>query len=461
MHSRQEILRALTVKRLKRLARANGLVLPHSPSKARCVAELANSAHTTVALLQQLTAQDLSALCRALHLRLSKRNKPGMIESIVGNSPHKLRSRLMRSLRKLGFSFSKGKPCPPCADEDKENVRRLHAAAVEHRRDRARPRLLKKEPFLLTNFASAREMSVDHFMPRLVEVVGDSVEELLFRYIALHWSIPVSSGYGRRLRFLVRDEYNSKVVGIIGLGDPVFALGARDSWIGWHREDRRQRLNNVMDAFVLGAVPPYASLLAGKLVAMLAASDEVRAAFKRKYGGAKSLIAARENDGELVIINTTSALGRSSIYNRLSFPNGSRFVRVGTTRGYGDFQFLNGLYDTVSEFAISNCPNSAKHSRWGTGFRNRREVVKKCLQSIGLSTDCLYHGVEREIFLAPLAENASQFLKGQDPSPIYYTQSCAQIAAWFKQRWMIPRWHRQSDPLRFEPDEYSLWNGRS
>ena len=40
------------------------------------------------------------------------------------------------------------------------------------------------------------------------------------------------------------------------------------------------RLRNVMDAFVLGAVPPYRELLCGKLVAMLAASDEVRDAFR-------------------------------------------------------------------------------------------------------------------------------------------------------------------------------------
>jgi hypothetical protein len=52
-------------------------------------------------------------------------------------------------------------------------------------------------------------------------------------------------------------------------------------------------------------------------VAMLCASDEVRQAFQRKYGKGESLITGTTADGRLALIATTSALGRSSIYNRL------------------------------------------------------------------------------------------------------------------------------------------------
>jgi hypothetical protein len=68
-----------------------------------------------------------------------------------------------------------------------------------------------------------------------------------------------------------------------------------------------------MDAFVLGAVPPYSSLLGGKLVAMLAASNEVRSAFKKKYSNQRSLIRRKKLDGRLALLITTSALGRSSL----------------------------------------------------------------------------------------------------------------------------------------------------
>jgi hypothetical protein len=65
----------------------------------------------------------------------------------------------------------------------------------------------------------------------------------------------------------------------------VFSVKARDEWVGWTVEKRRERLKHVMDAFILGAVPPYSYLLGGKLVAMLAASNEVRQAFREKYRG--------------------------------------------------------------------------------------------------------------------------------------------------------------------------------
>ena len=43
-----------------------------------------------------------------------------------------------------------------------------------------------------------------------------SFDGLLWRWLSLHWSIPVSSGYGRRLRFLVVDEgHQGKVIGLI------------------------------------------------------------------------------------------------------------------------------------------------------------------------------------------------------------------------------------------------------
>jgi len=68
-------------------------------------------------------------------------------------------------------------------------------------------------------------------------------------------------------------------------------------------------LHHALDAFVLGSVPPYSSLLCGKLIALLVASDEVREAFRRKYGGRSSVITERTLDGSLALITTTSATG--------------------------------------------------------------------------------------------------------------------------------------------------------
>lgn len=374
-----------------------------------------------------------------------------------------LRERIVRSLRIQGFRVRNGTILPP-KELSKERIRDLHETAVEHRIDRAKDGLSRMEKELLGRVASGKEICPSRITPRLVKVLPESEEELLFRYASLHWSIPVSSGYGRRLRFLVVDDHNGKLIGLIGLGDPVYSLGPRDEWVGWAVSDRKKRLGNVMDAFVLGAVPPYSFLLCGKLVAMLAASDTVRHAFKRKYGGARSVITRKVHDGRLALITTTSALGRSSVYNRLRLGDRLLYKSVGYTKGSGEFHFSNGLYGAIAEFAEEHCEPTAKQARWGTGFRNRREVIKKSLPALGLSSDWVYHGIEREVFVIPLARNTREFLQGQHTRLLWHEQSEAEMFEYFRDRWML---RRVSWDKRFEAwskDEWLIWpkeeNGR-
>lgn len=374
-----------------------------------------------------------------------------------------LRVKIIQSLRAQGFRVRNGTILPP-KELSKERIRELHETAVEHRIERAKDGLFRKETELLQHIASGNEIAPTRISPRLVEVLPDSDEELLFRYASLHWSIPVSSGYGRRLRFLVVDEYNGKLIGLIGLGDPVYSLGPRDDWVGWTIADRRKRLRNVMDAFVLGAVPPYSFLLCGKLVAMLAASDTVRDAFKRKYGGTRSVIRQETHDGRLALITTTSALGRSSVYNRLRLGERLLYQSVGFTKGSGEFHFSNGLYGAISDFAEEHCEPTAKQERWGTGFRNRREVIKKCLPALGLSSDWLYHGIKREVFVIPLARNTREFLRGQHSRLMWYHQSEGHIFEYFRDRWMLPRFSWDQRFWSWPKDEWTIWlakeNGR-
>ncbi len=367
-----------------------------------------------------------------------------------------LRDRIIRSLRAQGFRVRNGTILPP-TDLSKERIRELHETAVEHRIEGARDGLFRKEKELLQHVASGSEVVPSRIRPRLVEVLPESEEELLFRYASLHWSIPVSSGYGRRLRFLVVDEHNGKLMGLIGLGDPVYAVGPRDAWIGWTPSDRKKRLKKVMDAFVLGAVPPYSFLLCGKLVAMLAASDTVRRAFMRKYGGTRSVIRRKMHDGRLALITTTSALGRSSVYNRLRLGERLLYQSVGFTKGSGEFHFSNGLYGAITEFAEDHCEPTAKQERWGTGFRNRREVIKKCLPQLGLSSDWVYHGIEREVFVIPLARNTREFLRGQHARLMWYHQSEAEIFEFFRERWMLPRASWDERFKSWSRNEWGIW----
>jgi hypothetical protein len=368
-----------------------------------------------------------------------------------------LRTSVKQSLLRQGFAIQNGRLLPETIS-NKDRLREIHAVAVNHKRDKAQKYLARYETEILRRYAAGTAVCPALVTPRLVEVQQDSEDEMLFRYASLHWSIPVSSGYGRRLRFLVIDQQNDKLIGLIGLGDPVFSLRPRDEFIGWTRDVRRTKLKHVMDAFVLGAVPPYSSLIGGKLVAMLASSDEVRKAFLRKYKGTSTRILGAHFDGRLAMLTTTSAFGRSSQYNRTKFEGRLLFRSVGYTQGSGDFHFANGLYAAMQDYTREHFEPTAKQELWGTGFRNKREVIKKCLVGLGLSADWLYHGVKREVFLAPLASNSSGFLTGEASRLQWFSQTAADISEYFRARWIVPRSTRDASYRDFRPESYRLWS---
>lgn len=367
-----------------------------------------------------------------------------------------LKTLIVNSLQEQGFRVSDGRVLLP-RNPSKKRLRALHAMAVQHRVARSEKSLVRHESQLLSRLAAGPDIDPNQIHPRLVLVKSKSEDELLFRYASLHWSIPVSSGYGRRLRFLVVDDQNDKLLGLFGLSDPVFNLSGRDSWIGWDWRRKRQNLHHVMDAFVLGAVPPYSMLLCGKLVAMLVASNEVRATFRRKYSGCESLISEKNLDGRLALVTTTSAFGRSSIYNRLRFGERALFQNAGFTRGSGEFHFSNGLYGAMSEYANRYCEATAKKEAWGEGFRNRREIVKKCLSKIGISTEWIYHGIEREIFAVPLARNSKEFLRGEHTKLLWFDHPSSGLFEFFKKRWLMSRSSWDFRYRDWHPENWRLW----
>ncbi len=367
-----------------------------------------------------------------------------------------LRERVVKSLKEQGFDVRDGRVALP-GPLEKADLRNLHGIAVAHRRERARPGLERHQERLLKWIAEGAEVRPQAIKPRIIEVQRRSEEELLFRLVSLHWSIPVSSGYGRRLRFLVVNSSNRKLIGIFGLGDPVFNLGVRDEWIGWDKAQRQTHLQHVMEAFVVGAVPPYSDLLGGKLVAMLLAAREVRRAFARRYAHKEALISGRALTGQLALITTQSALGRSSIYNRVRYQDRLLLRPLGYTAGYGEFHFANGLYGALSDHATEYCEPTAKAAAWGSGFRNRREVIKKSLVSLGLPTDWVHHGIRRQVFAVPLAAQTGAFLRGEASRPGWFDVSAADLATFWRERWLLPRVERRAGYQDFRREDYALW----
>lgn len=376
----------------------------------------------------------------------------------------RLRSTVIEHLRAQGFRLTESGAIAT-VESDKSRLRALHDEAVTVNRERARKALARHEPRFLARLADGHHLRPESIRPRLVLVEDRrSFSGLLWRWASLHWSIPVSGGYGRRLRFLVLDEaHGDSLIGLIGLGDPVFALACRDAAIGWSADARRSRLACVLDAFVLGAVPPYNRLLAGKLVALLAGSDEVRRIFSDRYSHRRTLISERDPAAELALITTSSALGRSSVYNRLTRPTGELALEpVGYTRGTGDFHFSGAIYSDLSAFAASLVPvgtATQRHERWtGEGFRNRREVVQRALDGLGFDSRLLrVHGVRRQVFANRVATNSYEWLRGEADALDWRSQDVAELSAWWRTRWAVPRSQRDGSWRDQRAADWSLY----
>ncbi len=349
-----------------------------------------------------------------------------------------LRQQVIAKLQELGFILgSDGKPYVLAADKD--SLRNLHKPACQLELIQCQEWLRKKLPCYLSFFGDGKDVIPERICPKLVEVTEDWQHDL-FRIARLIWSIPFSKGYGRRLRFLVMDDSNGKLIGLLGLQSPPLSFPARDCLFQYPPDRKTELINQTMDVQTLGAVPPYDRLLGGKLVAFAAASNEVREAYRRKYSGRTTRMEKRVLPDHLVALTTTSAFGRSSIYNRLRYKNGTLIAKsVGYTEGYGSFHLME-LYPMFRKFLETK--GISTRGGFGTGPRRKWQTMVRALERLGFSRELLHHGVKREVFLFPLINNLKEYMEGRENEPIYRNLPFGDLATWWHLRWLLPRVQR-------------------
>jgi hypothetical protein len=261
----------------------------------------------------------------------------------IAPRPATLKRKLRKHLLSLGFGRTKDGSLE-LSGEGKDAIRSLHHIQRNHRIGASKAFIHEKYDELIEFFASGSDIVPERITPVLQRISAGTWESDLFRMACLTWAIPVSNGFGRRLRYLVWDANNDKLIGLIAIGDPVFNLSVRDNLIGWNANERSERLVNMLDAYVLGAVPPYNMLLGGKLVSALIRSRDIYDDFSRTYGGTVGIISGKEKKARLLAVTTSSSLGRSSVYNRLKLGGIPYFTSIGYTGGWGHFHIPDDLF---------------------------------------------------------------------------------------------------------------------
>jgi hypothetical protein len=351
----------------------------------------------------------------------------------------KLKRRLRRHLSSLGYTRSQNGNLV-LQDVGKETIRQLHAPQRAAILKSQREFISAKMSSLQQYFASGAQVDPAGIRVRIERVDSGTWQGDLFRLATLTWSVPVSNGFGRRLRYLVWDDSNDKLIGIFAIGDPVFNLSVRDNCIGWSGNDRAARLVNLMDAYVLGAVPPYNMLLGGKMIACLIRSTDVYRDFQACYGNAKGIISGEQKGARLLAVTTSSSMGRSSIYNRLKLNGVTYFQSVGFSGGWGHFHVPDALFAEMCDYLRDSGDASPDMHAFGQGPNWRIRTLRSALKALGFKGDLLKHGIQREVFISLLADNATRILcTGKGRPDIKRLLSVDDVGALAIERWVTPR----------------------
>ncbi len=275
----------------------------------------------------------------------------------------------------------------------------------------------------------------------VVEVCQTQMQLDLFRMFRFYWSSPYSEYVGRRVKLLIRDNGlpSKPLIGIAALGSSIVHIPDRDKWVGWDKETRTKNLVYTMDAYVMGALPPYNYLLGGKLISYLIASNEVRDVYRRKYRDKVTNISNRKAN-RLACIFTTGLYGKSSQYNRMRYHKDLLYIPIGQTKGYGTLHLTNETFSAMRDLLKSR--GVLVTNRFGDGPVWRMRVIRTAADILGFDADFLLkHSFQRQIYAVPLARNSTAFLRGEHTRLRHCDYPLADLVDYWKDRWLGPRKH--------------------
>lgn len=273
----------------------------------------------------------------------------------------------------------------------------------------------------------------------VIEICRTQKQFDIFRIFRFYWSSPYSEYVGRRIKLIIRDNAlpSKPVIGIAALGSSIIHIPDRDEWVGWSTKVRTANLVFAMDAYVIGALPPYNHLLGGKLISYIMASNEVREIYMSKYADQVTNI-SRRTANDLACIFTTSLYGKSSQYNRIKYNGNLLFVPIGHTKGYGTLHLTDETFAAMRN--LLNAHNISVTNKFGDGPIWRMRVIRTAAEILNFDADFLLrHSFKRQIYALPLANNFREYLQGEADNLDYQDYPLTGLVAHWKDRWLAKR----------------------
>lgn len=367
-----------------------------------------------------------------------------------------LKQEIIQSLKQQGFKITENYEILPNG-VSKEDLKKAHHLRKLEQLKKRRKFILNKNNLKLVKEYSVNgdDLEVDSIKVVLKKIETDE-DVTLFRWWNLTWwSLPYERPFGRQIRYLLWDKTHDAVFGLVQLQSPPLHSKVRDSYLGLTRENKDYWLNQSMYAQRVGAVPPYNYLLGGKLVAMSLVSKELRQLYVSKYKGKKTILRERKLPTRLLFITTTSAYGKSSMYERLKYGKIPISIFIGYTQGSGTFHISDSTYQKLIRYLQLLGVNTKRG--YGTGPSRKLRLISKAFRELGFKSKngkpFVYHNIKRGYYLFPHVSNLNDVVhKGKKPK--YYKFTMSDLYKYWYNRWLLPRSQRCTSWRKFNIDQY-------
>jgi hypothetical protein len=337
--------------------------------------------------------------------------------------------------------------------KEKADIRKIHQQKRNEVIKLHKKVLLKNMDKVKKHSLNGNTLQPEKIDLKLVEVKPNSFEADLFLWWNLAWwSLPYERPIGRQMRFMLWDKYHDAPFGFIGLQSPPMRSPALDKHLGLTKKNCNYSfwINQSMYAQRVGALPPYNELLGAKMVGLSMTSNEVRECYRRKYADAISLLEKRVLPSNLLFVTTTSAYGKSSIYERITYSDNpvSRFI--GFTSGAGTFHVPEELYEKILSFLAAEGVNVKRG--YGTGPSRKLGLINRAFEKLGIGNFTV-HNIRRGHYLFENVSNLAGVIHNHE-KPLWHDRPFEKLQKYWKKRWCIPRSQRKKTWKQFSTENY-------
>ena len=291
-----------------------------------------------------------------------------------------------------------------------------------------------------------------------VEIIDDPKESTKWAAVRrmIH-TMDFTANPGRNVKINVKDRVSGKLLGQISLASDVTAMGVRDNFIGWTKDNKfvDGKLNNTTIASTIVCTQPLGyNFLGGKLIAMMTTTPEVRAYWKSKY------------DNVLIAVGTTSLYGIHSQYNGIPL-----FKTLGESAGKISLKPDDKFYDpwhqwikeNRAEWYKQNISDERARNGASMGYESngpvsgiKQKILSAIFKECGIKATEYHHGFKRGVYMAMMYENGCEYLRNEITEDKLilkdkFKQGTEYINKWWKKH-AISRYTKLHDEGRIKPE---------